>query len=84
MSADNAEQDIVWPDEEHLFDVESSSINERAVSHTSDGWNDLDTGTQQARQSDNSQTADGAVDHSSANDFWDHDDRDPHASSLRC
>ena len=71
------DSDIVWPDEEHLFAVDTSSSEDRAVSQDSDGEVNNVTKTTQA------ELADRAGDVAYSNGFWDHDDRNECTSRLR-
>ena len=77
----DASADIVWPDEEHLFDVDTLSMDERAGSQTSDGWNGLRGATEtKANESGKSELPSHL---SSPNEYWDHDDRNVDAGGLR-
>ena len=72
---------IVWPDEEHLFAADVSS-DERAVSQSSEGGV-LDRGTDQDAERNETNFNATVTEASNANEFWDHDDRTQHNSSLR-
>ena len=76
----DAGADIVWPDEEHLFDVDTLSVDDRAGSQTSGGWNGLH-GASETRTNESKVELSGNT--SSANDYWDHDDRNADAGALR-
>ena len=77
----NASAEIVWPDEEHLFDVDTLSVDERAGSQTLDGWSGLRGGPEsKANESNKSELP---VNLSSPNEYWDHDDRNVDANGLR-
>ena len=76
------DNDIVWPDEEHLFAAEDFSLDDRAVSQSSEGWTGLNSVTdREAAKNEPSYGADG--DAPAANEYWDHDDRNQDASNLR-
>lgn len=74
----DAANDIVWPDD--LLDADDISVDDRAGSQTSGGWNGLQSGTSPKNEST---TVNKSVDLPSTNEYWDHDDRDTYGSSLR-
>ncbi len=79
----DAGKDIVWPDEDHLFDAESLSVEERVGSETVKGWNGLHRAEQDTERNE-SRAANDSLDLSSTNEYWDHDDRNTSSSNLRC
>lgn len=74
------DNDIVWPDEEHLFAADNLSPNERPASQSSDrGTGGID------HLADNNTASFGemAAESFDANEYWDHDDRTQDKGNLR-
>lgn len=76
--------DIVWPDEENLFAADAVSTEDGAVSQSSDYWTGSNDEVKRDAPGKDAANPDEAVGNAaSTNEFWDHDDRNEHAGSLR-
>ena len=74
MATAAGDQEIVWP--EHLFDGDHQSVDEDAVSQTSQGSDGIRRPSHKAARSSTSRDLLYPAERSAAREYWDHDTRD--------
>lgn len=74
MAMASGDQEIVWP--EHLFDGDLQSVDEDAVSQTSQGSDGIRRPSHKAARSSTSRDLLYPAETSAAREYWDHDTRD--------
>ena len=76
--------DIVWPDEENLFAADALLSEDGAVSQSSDTWTGSECDVKRETPGkDAAKFGEATGDVASTNEFWDHDDRNENAGSVR-